>query len=188
LGLFAATAPAAAASSNLLTDGSFEQPSVAGPFAYFVSGETFGGWTVVGKEGDVAVVGSGFIDHDRGKVFRFTAKAGVQLLDLTGNYGTGQGIFQTVKTRRGTKYTLRFSVGNVVDPKGLFGTSSTVVVRVNGRRVMTATNSGGGTTQNWKTFTRKIRATSAKTKVEFRNGDPRSDHSNCLDAVSLTLG
>ena len=67
-----------------------------------------------------------------------------QWLDLTGGTSNQQvGVAQSVKTRPGASYRLSFAVGNVVDPAGVFGTSSTVNVLVNGYKVLAATNKRG---------------------------------------------
>jgi hypothetical protein len=78
-------------------------------------------------------------------------------------------------------------VGNVDDPGGLFGVTSTVNVMVNGVQVFTATNSKGAgqAKQVWRKFTTTITATSAHTTIAFINGDPSNDTDNGLDAISL---
>ena len=68
----------------------------------------------------------------------------------------------------------------------MFGTSLTVSVIVNGRKVFAATNKAGGKTQEWKTFALTLKASSAATTIELENGDSGSDNDNGLDAVSLT--
>jgi hypothetical protein len=40
--------------------------------------------------------------------------------------------------------------------------------------------------QGWKKLVLTFRATSDRTTISFINGDPRTDNSNGLDAVSLT--
>ncbi len=81
---------------------------------------------------------------------------------------------------------MRFSVGNVLDPGGLFGLASAVELFVNGRRVLVATNSSSGAGQVWKTFTVPLHPRSNTTTVAFVNADPDTDNSNGLDAVELT--
>jgi hypothetical protein len=108
---------------------------------------------------------------------------------LTGTSNTATGVQQTVVTHQGTTYRLSFFVGNVVNPGGIFGTTSTVSVLVNGQKVLSATNSGGaGTTRlNWKQFSVSFLAASNFTKIAFINGDPATDNSNGLDNVSLSV-
>ena len=175
---------APAAAKNLIADGGFETPSVGGSYMTFVAGQSFGGWTVVGNpQGNVAPISGSFTQNG----FSFPAKTGMQWIDLTGNVDgtTGMGVAQTVRTHRGTRYVLSFAVGNVVDTTSNFGTSSAVAVVVGGKRVVTAQNAGGGTTQAWQTFSKTIRAKSKHTRIQFFDADPAADTSNGLDAVSL---
>jgi hypothetical protein len=69
----------------------------------------------------------------------------------------------------------------------IFGVSSTIKVYLNGARKLTATNSlhPANHKQGWKKFVLTFRATSDRTTISFLNGDPRTDNSNGLDAVSL---
>ncbi len=168
--------------SNLLTNGSFEQPLVSSSsYAAVSTGATIAGWRVVGAHGSVGVVGTQFAQNG----IRFVAKAGDQWLDLTGSSNSRTGVAQTVKTTPGASYELSFAVGNVIDPGGLFGRDSTVDVLIDGNRLLAARNGGGGRTQSWKSFTVPVQATSASTTIEFLNQDPGDDNSNGLDAVAL---
>jgi hypothetical protein len=83
------------------------------------------------------------------------------------------------------KYKLVFWIGNVYDPNGIFGVSSTVNVLVNGQQVFAGTNSRKSTTQVWKQFSTTITAASSKTKIALMNGDPANDTNNGLDNVEL---
>jgi hypothetical protein len=121
--------------------------------------------------------------------FEFPAQDGTQWLDLTGgSSNSATGVKQTANTTPGDRYTLTFLVGNVVDPGGVFGTTSTVRTLVNGRLILSATNSDGAglKTQVWKRFAFTFEATSATTTIRFVNGDPVSDFHNGLDSVRLT--
>jgi Protein of unknown function (DUF642) len=125
----------------------------------------------------------------QGAGITFNAEAGAQWMDLTGlesNLATG--VAQSFATTRGTEYHLTFWVGNVYNPGGAFGVSSTIKVYVNGVRKLTATNSlhPANHKQAWKEFALTIRATSSRTTISFINGDPRTDNSNGLDAVRLS--
>ncbi len=146
---------------------------------------TIPGWTVVGAPGDVAPVSGTFAQNG----FSFPAEDGKQWIDLTGTSNTATGVQQTVTTVPGVTYNLAFFVGNVVNPSGIFGTTSTINVFVNGQKVLAATNSGGsGTkTMNWKRFITSFVATSTSTKIGFINGDPANDNSNGLDNVSVSV-
>ena len=100
---------------------------------------------------------------------------------------TATGVEQTVATSAGSAYTLTFYVGNVYDPGGLYGTTSTVNVFVDGGKVFTATNSRGSgqTKQVWQKFTKTFVATSTSTTLSFLNGDPNGDEQNGFDEVAL---
>lgn len=182
----AADALRTGAPANLIKNGGFEQPVVAaGGYSLFSKGQSFPGWRVVGAPGNVAPISGAYTSAG----FRFVPKVGRQWIDLTGLSNSATGIAQTVGTTAGASYRLSFSVGNVVEPGGIFGTRSTVVVVVNGRRLLAATNSGGGKSrQSWKTFTTTVKATSAATTIAFRNGDSHTDNENGLDAVALSKG
>jgi Protein of unknown function (DUF642) len=183
LGVFAASIPAAAAAGNLIKNGSFEKP-VVGPGSYlgFSTGQTFKHWTVIGANGNVAVVSGTFTQNG----FSFPAEKGKQWLDLTGVSNTPTGVQETVETTAGASYKLTFWIGNVYDPGGIFGTTSTVKVLIDGSNVASDTNSQQGTTQVWQKFTVHFMAASTNTQVGLLNGDPSNDTNNGLDAVSLT--
>jgi hypothetical protein len=167
---------------SLITNGSFETPTVPpGTFSNFLSGSSaITGWTVFGPA--VSIVSGSF----GGGGFSFPAQDGIQWLDLTGpTSGPVEGVEQTVTTTPGQTYNLSFYVGNVSG--GVFGTTSTVGVLVNGSLLATRTNSTPGTTLNWELFTVPFTAASASTLIGFENLDPPGDDSNGLDNISLAL-
>jgi len=176
---------AAFSQTNLIKNGSFEKP-VAPYRGYrlFSTGKMFSNWQVVGDPGSVVVVNGTYTESP---VFSFPAQAGSQFLDLTGNSNTATGVTQTVATTPGTSYTLTFYVGNMYDPHGVDGVSSTVNVWVDGQQVYQATNSRGKvrTSLTWQKFTTTIVAASSETTIAFINGDPPSDNINGLDAIML---
>jgi len=182
--LVACFVPAQAA---LITNGSFEAPVVpVGSFKNFASGSSLiTGWTVVGP--GASIINGTFFQE----CCSFPAEDGSQWLDLTGD-GTNSigGVEQTVATTAGTQYTLSFWVGNIFDPAGIFGTTSTVNVRLGGiagASLGTFTNSSTTTgTQVWKLFNINFTATGASATLDFLNADPSNDNSNGLDNVSLT--
>jgi hypothetical protein len=92
-----------------------------------------------------------------------------------------------VATVKGSQHVLTFSVGNVVDPSGIFGTTSTVNVLVNGVQTFKAVNKKGlgSKIQVWKSFTTRIIAPANSTTITFVNGDPAGDDNNGLDCVNL---
>jgi hypothetical protein len=175
----------ASASTNVVLNGDFGSPFVgADTYSLFSTGQTFSHWRVVGATGNVALTGGGFTQNG----FTFEADGTPQYLDLTGISNTPTGVAQTVPTTIGERYTLQFAVGNVYNPGGIFGVSSSVAVSVNGTRVLTATNSKGkGTTRViWITFRTSFTATTNATTLEFLNLDPPNDTCNLIDAISLT--
>ena len=168
-------------SASLLTNASFETPTVpvAGE-ANFNTGSTgITGWTVVGPQ--VSIVSGSTTQLG----FTLSAEDGTQWLDLTGN-GTNSdldGVTQSLPTAVGTTYTLSYFVGNIVNPGGPLGTSSTVNVYVNGTLIQVAANTGAGAAINWEQFQTPFIASSSLTAITFRNGDPATDNLNGLDNV-----
>ncbi|HWW09742.1 MAG TPA: FGLLP motif-containing membrane protein [Candidatus Acidoferrales bacterium] len=180
-----ALAPTAAlAAPELINNGGFDEPIVAtGGFELFAVGQGIGGWRVVRAPGNVGVVSGDFTSNG----FRFPAASGRQWLDLTGSSNTRTGVAQSVSTTPGTQYQLSFAVGNVYDPGGIFGVSSTVEAFADGRKLLDATNTQGkGSSQIvWQRFSTTVTATSLATTLTFINGDRADDTNNGLDAVSL---
>ena len=175
----------AAAAPGLLSNGSFETPTVpVGGFTNFGTGRTsITGWTVVGPQASVV---SGSFSSE---CCKFPAADGVQWLDLTGDLSNqAEGVEQSVATVPGKTYDISFEVGNVFDPRGIYGTTSTVAVMVDGTSLGTFTNSCTTCTGTltWENFSTSFVASGATTMVEFLNQDPTSDNSNGLDKVVLT--
>jgi hypothetical protein len=115
------------------------------------------------------------------------AQDGVQWLDLTGDGSNStEGVRQIVSTIPGDQYQLSFYVGNTTGG-GIFGTTSTVNVLLNGLPTFAATNSATDDTGlNWKLFTLNfIAGGGSSTTIDFVNGDPPGDNSNGLDNVAL---
>ena len=170
--------------ANLLTDGSFESPTVpAAGFSNFGTGATFGGWTVVGPQ--ASIVSGSFAQNG----ISFPAEDGVQWVYLTGDGSNrSEGVQQSVATVPGHSYLMSFWVGNVNNPGGIFGTTSTVDLMINGASHGTFTNSCTTctATQAWEQFTTSFVASGATTMVTFLNGDGPTDNSNGLDNVVLT--
>ena len=172
--------------ANLLTNGSFETPIVpVGSYILYSNGSAaITGWQVVSTPGaNVAIVSGTFAQNG----VSFPAQDGVQWLDLTGTSNTlNEGVQQTVTTIPGQMYQLSYYVGNTTGG-GIFGTTSTVNVSINGTPTFSDTNSTvSPTTQNWEQFTHIFKATSGSTTLGFLNGDPPSDNNNGLDNVVLT--
>ena len=177
------------AHANLITNGSLESPSVpvSGFTNYGTGSILITGWTVVGPQ--ASVVSGSFSQN----LISFLAEDGIQWLDLTGFNANNpsDGITQTVATTAGTTYDLSFWVGNVCNPNGIFGTTSTVNVSINGGAATGYENIGcspvgTANSQVWEQFTTSFMATSASTTLTFLNGDPGTDNSNGLDNIVLT--
>ena len=181
--LFLATSVAHAA--TLLTNGSFETPVVpVGSFTLFPVGSSgITGWTVVGPAGASLAIVSGTFSQNG---VAFTAQDGAQWVDLTGfNSNSTAGVSQTVATIIGDRYQVSYFVGNTTGG-GIFGSTSTVNVSVNGVQTFSDTNSTvSPTAQNWQQFTHTFVATGASTTLAFSNGDPVTDNDNGLENIVL---
>ena len=182
--LLLGTISSTASASSIIANGSFETDVVpVGFYTSFACGPTITSWTVICPQGSEVAIVSGSFNQSG---FSFPAQEGVQWLDLTGvNSNAGEGVQQTVATSAGTVYVLSFWVGNVSDPGGPFGITSTVEVDINGAFAGLFSNSGGTTTQTWEQFTLPILATGGSTTIAFINRDPSSDYHNGLDNISL---
>ena len=171
--------------ANLIKNGGFEKPiAPAGFYTCFNTGQTFANWTVVGATGNVCVVSGTYTANG----WTVEPEAGAQSLDLTGaGSNVATGVSQNVATTPGAAYQLTFWVGNVVDPGGPEGTTSTVNVLVNGVQVYTATNSlgAGSSSVVWQKFTATITSLTPQTSIAFINGDPAGDNYNGLDGITL---
>ena len=170
---------------NLIANGSFEKPTVpSGSYTEFNTGQAFTRWTVVGANGNVAVVSDTFLFEG----YAFPAGCGHQWLDLTGTSQTPTGVQQKIATVSGTTYQIAFQVGNAYAPSGNIGMTSTVLVYVNGKKIFTATNKKGKglTHQVWQQFSTTFLANTTAAKIKFVNGYPASYTVNGLDCVSVT--
>ncbi len=177
---------ASASPTNLVLNGNFSSPDVGpGGLGYFSTGQSFAHWRVVGAVGNVAVTGKTFTQNG----YTFESDGTNQCLDLTGDSNSPTGVAQTLPTSVGVRYVVRFAVGNVYYPTGIFGVSSSVAVLINGKRIFTATNSQGkGTTRViWENFRTSFVATTTNSTLEFLNLDPPSDTANLIDLVSIPL-
>jgi hypothetical protein len=174
-----AASPVCAA--NLIKDGSFEKPIVAsGDLSRFSTGQTIGPWLVTGDNGNVDVFGPGFTFDG----CSFNAKAGKQLLDLTGASDSATGVQQVIKTQAGTTYDLSLFVGSI-NSGCIDGKTSTVNVFVDGAQIASFVYKAKkkGTTSTWKKFSTQFQATQDNTTIAFINGDPPADTYNGIDDV-----
>jgi hypothetical protein len=159
-------AAAAQAGGNLIKDGSFEKPVVPdGSYVGYATGDTITkSWSVVGAAGVVDLISTDFTQNG----FSFPARTGAQWLDLTGTSNTPTGVQQMIKTVPGATYRIGVAVGNVYDPKGIFGISSTVDVLVDGEPIAAFTNSGRSKKKlKWRKFSTEFTAQGSKTTIAF---------------------
>ena len=168
--------------SPVIQNGGFESPAPRpGGYTLLTTGTAFSGWRVVGASGNVATVDARYVS--RGVAFR--SRGGNVWLDLTGLTNRAVGVEQTVATVPGGKYRLSFHVGNVIDG-GFYGTTSTVVVLIDGKPLTRATNNlGSRGVQTWKRFDVTFTANDAQTRIAFINADVPADNTNGLDDVSI---
>ncbi len=179
-------AAGAAESAPLITNGSFETPTVpSGGFTTFsVGSSAITGYTVVGPANTAVAIVNGTFSQNG---VSFPAQDGIQWLDLTGNGSNStEGVSQSVATIAGDQYQLSYFVGNTTGG-GVFGTTSTVNVSVNGAPTFSDTNSiASPTTLTWEPFTHTFVAAGPSTTLSFLNGDPGGDNSNGLENIVLT--
>src|SRR5439155_7900820 len=106
--------------ANLITNGSFEEPTTPpvppGGFISVFTGHSFNDWDVVGV-GSVSPISGLFTSFG----FSFPAEDGDFWVDMTGNgSNSATGVQQTVATTIGTAFDLSFWVGNQFNPGGPF--------------------------------------------------------------------
>jgi hypothetical protein len=107
---------------------------------------------------------------------------------MTGSHGhnfySRAGVAQTIITTPSRSYTLSFFVGTVNNPGGIFGTTSSVSVLVDGNSVGTFTTpTTSGTSQTWFPFSVNFTASGASTTLSFLNED--TDANNGLDNITI---
>ena len=176
------------ANANLILNGDFEAPLVgAGSLTTFAPGPAgpIPDWAVVGAAGTQVAITSGTYTKE---CCVFAAQSLNQWLDLTGLASNQfEGVEQTIAAA-GT-YDLSFWVGNAFDLGGVFGTTSTVQVRVGGIAGTLVGNFTNSSTTpgvlTWELFTTTFTTTGATT-LDFLNLDPATDNSNGLDDIILT--
>lgn len=183
LGMLSSALVGPALAQNLIANGGFEDPAlpVGTPKLYAVGSSEITGWQIIGL-GDVAVLNGAFSQAG----LTFSHQEGVQSLDLTGLSNTDAGVAQTVATQAGRTYGLSFYVGNVQSTGPVWGTTSSVSVKIDNLPFAVATYAGGPSdTLGWQRFDYSFTATGASTTIAFFNLDGPSDNVNQIDAVSL---
>ena len=143
--------------TNLLTNGSFEDPNIVATnnYALFGTGSTaITGWTVVGA--DTQLTPDTYIG--------LLASDGRQWIDLTGIYGYDKGVrSDAVATTIGQTYNLTFALGNYVP----FGTSS-LSVSINGGPATIFTNVVDGVgPMDWESESLTWVADAASAQITF---------------------
>jgi len=102
------------------------------------AGRGLTGWTVFGPAGQAVSIVSGSFSQAG---VSFPAQDGAQWVDLTGfNNNSTEGVSQSVATTVGHQYQLSYFTGNTTGG-GIFGSTSTVDVLLNGVLAFTDTNS-----------------------------------------------
>ena len=146
-------------------------------------------WRTVGQRGNVAYVSGSYTHHG----FNFPAQyphheTTSAWMNLAGLSQSKTGVaHRPVPTTVGADYTLTFYVGNIYDPNGIYGTTSTIAVYENKTLLGYFTNSDGkGTnTENWKLFSVTFKPESPYTAIAFINADPPGDLNCGLDSVNF---
>ena len=145
-----AAAFATGASANLVTNSSFEQPAIAGPFMTIIAGNpTLTGWVVTGNSIDIGTQVSNPT---------YPARVGVQFIDLAGVPGPGK-IEQTFTTVVSQQYIYGWSGSSN-------GPSSQMDVFLNGSVLFIITTAPQG---NWVDYSWTYTATSTIGSVGFRS-------------------
>lgn len=172
------------ASASLLVNGGFEAPPVpTGGFQLIAAGSSFGGWNVVGAAGNVGPISGAYALSG----LSFPAQEGNQFVDLTGLSNTATGVEQAIATSAGIVYDLSFWVGNMVNPGGLFGLTSTVELFIEGasQGVFVNANGAGTGRLDWQQYSISFTALDSSTSIRFLNRDGSTDNVNGLDNVVL---
>lgn len=178
-----------ASASNLLTNGSFELPTVTnGSYNTYNAGDSSSipGWTVTGT-GNVAIVIDTFSCCGG---ITYNASDGTQSIDLTGtsDNGNGGGVAQSLTGQTvGDIYTVSFDVGNYDDPNGAGSPGPTEIsLFVDGALIDTYTNANNTAGQvNWQTFSYSFTNDADALSIEFRNAGGDGNYAG-LDNVVLT--
>jgi choice-of-anchor C domain-containing protein len=171
--LFGVAAPAPAEKAvNLVTNGSFEEGTDPGDFKPLDAGATdIKGWVVT--RGQIDYVGT-----------HWKAADGKRSLDLHGSPGYG-GVKQAIKTKKGQKYKLTFSLA--ANPDGQTKRKK-LEVRAGDRREAFVTDATGKSTQDmgWEAKEWVFTADAEETALEFYTLE--TEDPNCgpaLDNVAV---
>lgn len=174
--VLAVAAVSAHAETNLLVNGSFEEPQIPShTYVTYGSGSTaIAGWTVVGA--DTQLTRTEFVP----------ASHGTQWIDLTGSYGYNKGLrSDAIATVIGNTYELSFDLGDYY-AQGF--QTSTLGVSINGGANTLFTNIYQGGTMDWERKSFSFVANSNSTNITFigiENGTLSNNAVIGLDNVVL---
>jgi Protein of unknown function (DUF642) len=184
-GLLGIAAISSGNAANLVTNGSFESPSVGkAGFVRFCAPACLGqkgfAWTVVGAIGTyVDIIGPSTYNG-----LHFKAATGTQWLDLSSS-GTLAGVQQTIATTPGDAYELRFALGAIYDTSKIWGPISKVDIYVNHVFLTSviAEADPSETTLAWEDLSVKFTATAKKTSIAFFAGNPPPNAPGGVDSL-----
>jgi hypothetical protein len=177
--------------ANLVVNGGFETPVLAGGVSQlFTPGQAIGAWTVIGNAGTNVTITQNAYSESFNNVSQFNAEEGLNSLDITGasNQGSSAGVEQLVATIAGQQYQLSLWVGRVTPtggPGGVYATPATVDLSINGgaRGHFTNSNITNGMI-NWQQFSTTFTAIGSSTTIDFLNGTTDNNEAG-LDNVAL---
>jgi len=170
--LLLSVAPASAA-VNLLTNGSFEAPTVGNFYDNY--GPGIPGWTVTTNNVDIVTQLSG--------PFTGAAYQGTQYLDLVG-FGSTGGVSQTFTTVAGRTYDLFFAFSN--NPGSTSSAAAAFTIAGLSGEV---SHSGAALSDlNWSTYKTTFVATSYTSTLAFTNTVGGNNGGLLLDSVSVSSG
>ncbi|HZM01547.1 MAG TPA: Ig-like domain-containing protein [Candidatus Saccharimonadales bacterium] len=160
--------------SNLIQNGSFEEPSIGGTAytLYSVGSTNVTNWTVIGRAGaNVALSSFNWIGP---------AEDGDQFMDPTGSTGGG-GVAQTFATVAGTSYNMTFYHGTYSHT----GLANSLAVGVGTNLYTFGETSGGGGNLDWRQIVIPFTATSNFTTLSFSDNTGYDANDNFVDNVQV---
>jgi hypothetical protein len=154
--------PAASfAQTNLIVNGSFEEPAISGPFAQRTSAAPFGGWFV-------DAIGQGVVHV--GSYGTPSSIAGEQSIEL--NWFSSGGIYQTIATTPGSMYTISFLMAGQLNAGPDL---KQIRVDFGGTTAGLASWSRSGSGGQWVAHSFVVTATGSSTVVHFLGITPANE-------------
>jgi hypothetical protein len=173
---------AASAQTNLVANGSFEEPAVSDPNGYEFFSDPIPGWQL--SFGDLIELQRGYSG--------WSPADGSQWLELDSNISAG--IYQDIQTTPGETYILRFAFSPRPwsDGRANFGGAEEydgVRILWDGEILDTITGDGSTLTNNfWTYHTYMVVATGSLTRLEFQDaGAISNSYGAFIDDVSLVV-